>query len=154
MAFPREEIEAALVRFGEFHQCAAKGDPGEMVAEVYTEDATFDDPDWGHYEGQDEIRAFLSKSMIGLEEWEFPLQWMTIDEDRVIIHWMNRLPGQRPDGSHYEAPGFTVLTYAGGGRFSKEVDVVNMVHVAELIEESGWQPPPHYIRPPNPKRRR
>lgn len=154
MPYAREEIEAAFAKFGKLHQLAAKGDPGEMVAEVYTADATFDDPDWGHYEGVDAIRGLLAQSLIGLEEWTFPLQWLTIDGDRIIMHWMNRLPGRRPDGSFYEAPGVTILTYAGGGKFSKEVDIVNMVHVAELIKESGWRPPPHYIAPPKDRRRR
>jgi len=154
MSFSREEILTAMVKFGEIHERAANGDPGEGIRDVYTEDATFDDPDWGHYEGVDAIRAFLSKSVIGLEEWEFPMQWMTIDGNRVIVHWMNRLPGRRPDGSFYEAPGMTILTYAGDGKFSSEVDIVNMVHVAELIEESGWKPPSHYIAPPRKKRRR
>ena len=154
MSYSREEILAAFANFGKLHERAAKGDPGEGIYDVYTEDATFDDPDWGHYEGVEAIRAFLSKSMIGLEDWEFPFEWLTIDEDRVILHWLNRLPGRRADGSYYEAPGVTILTYAGDGKFSKEVDIVNMVHVAELIEESGWQAPAHYIEPPRKKQRR
>jgi len=48
----------------------------------------------------------------------------------------------------------TILPYAGNGKFAKEVDTVKMVHVAEQIEESGWQPPSHYIDLPKPGRRR
>jgi hypothetical protein len=41
-----------------------------------------------------------------------------------------------------------VITYAGGGRFSREEDLLNMVHVIELIQESGWKPGPGFTPPP------
>ena len=42
---------------------------------------------------------------------------------------------------------------AGEGRFAYEEDLLNMVHVAELIRESGWKPGPGFqAPPPNPRR--
>ena len=76
-----------------------------------------------------------------------------IDGDRLVTRWMNRLPGRRADGSYYEAPGVSILYYAGHGRFRYEEDLLNMVHVAEVIQESGWQPGAGFRRPPRAPRR-
>ena len=60
--------------------------------------------------------------MQGLEGWTFPHQWSMVDGTRLVTAWMNRLPGQRADGSFYEAPGLSVLEYAGDGKFASEYD--------------------------------
>jgi hypothetical protein len=86
--------------------------------------------------------------MQGLDDWRFPNQWSTIDGDRVVLRWTNRLPGQRDDGSFYEVPGVSLMTYAGGGKFSYEEDIINMAHLGEVLTESGYRfadnmnPPP------------
>jgi hypothetical protein len=86
--------------------------------------------------------------MAGLEGWTFPQDWQMVEGDRLVTRWQNRLPGTRPDGSFYESPGISVIRYAGGGRFSREEDLLNMVHVIELIQESGWKPGPGFTPPP------
>jgi len=76
-----------------------------------------------------------------------------LSTDRLIARFQNRLPGRRADGSCYEAPGYSMHVYAGGGRFRFEEDLLNMVHVGELIRESGWKPPANSNAPPrNPRR--
>jgi hypothetical protein len=60
---------------------------------------------------------------------------------------------RRADGSPYQVPGITVLLYAGEGRFSREEDLLNMVHVNEVIRESGWRPGPGFRPPPAQPRR-
>ena len=125
----------------------------DALADFFSEDATFIDPAWGRVEGIANIRKFLVESMAGLEDWRFPHLWLAIDARRLVTHWMNRLPGRRADGSFYEAPGVSIFEYAGGGRFSSEMDLLNMVHVGELIRESGWRPPASFHMPPrNPRR--
>ena len=92
-------------------------------------------------------------SMAGLDDWSFPHEWAMVEENRVVARWMNRLPGRRPDGSHYEVPGYSLMIYAGGGRFSHEEDTLNMVHVVEVMGECGWKPPLEFNMPPrNPRR--
>ena len=70
------------------------------------------------------------------------------DGDRVVTMWFNRLPGTRDDGTPYQAPGISVMHYAGDGRFSMEVDVLNMAEVGELIGDSGWRPSGAFNLPP------
>lgn len=59
----------------------------------------------------------------------------------------NRLPGRRADGTYYEVPGVSTLEYAGDGKFSFEEDIINMVHLNEVLEEFGWVPGPELKLP-------
>jgi ketosteroid isomerase-like protein len=146
---PREEIEAAVARYLEVRERMDRGEGGwtEMAA-LFTDDATYIDPAWGRVDGIEAITAFLRDSMAGLEDWLFPVEWVAIDGDHVVVKWIQRLPGRRPDGSHYDNSGVSLLTYAGGGRFSRSEDHLNMLHVYEVIAESGWRPGPGFTAPP------
>ncbi len=53
----------------------------------------------------------------------------------------------------WQALGISVLRYAGDGKFGYEEDLLNMVHVTELIRESGWKPGPGFNLPPREPRR-
>jgi len=132
-------------------QTREKADAGEVgwdaVAEFFTEGATFIDPGWGRFEGRRNIRQFLRDSMQGLDGWSFPTEWIIIQGDRVVIKFLNRLPGRRTDGTYYEAPGVQLLDYAGNGRFSREEDIINMVHLMEVIRDSAWVPGPGFKTP-------
>ncbi len=150
MASQREqEIRDAYDRLVATRARAEAGEVGwDALAEFFTDDAVFVDPAWGRVEGVDAITRFLEESMAGLEGWTFPREWTVVDGDMLVSLWQNRLPGRRVDGSYYEAPGISVMTYAGGGRFSREEDLLNMAHVTELIRESGWKPGPGFTPPP------
>jgi ketosteroid isomerase-like protein len=148
------EIKEVHERYLETRRRAEQGEVGwEALADFFTEDAVFVDPAWGRVEGRDAIIAFLRDSMAGLEGWTFPQEWQMVEGDRLVTRWMNRLPGQREGGGHFESPGCSVITYAGGGRFSREEDLLNMVHVVELIRESGWKPGRGFTPPPRHPRR-
>ena len=127
-------------------------DAGELgwddIAQYFTEDAVFVDPAWGRVDGRDNIVQFLQDSMRGLEDWTFPLEWKAVDGDYLLTGWQNRLPGRRPDGTHYQAPGMSRICYAGDGQFSYEQDMINMVHMLEVMKESGWKPGEGFQNPP------
>ena len=146
--YPRQEVQEAL---DNYLRVKAKADAREVgweaLSDLFTEDATFIDPSWGRSVGREAISQFMHESMQGLEGWTFPNEWTAIDGNHVIIKFLNRLPGQRPDGTYYEVPGVQVLDYAGGGRFSREEDIFNMAHIMEVLEESGWVPGPDVKMP-------
>ena len=152
--YPEQEIRATYERYV---QTRDRVDAGELswdaLAAFFTEDAVFIDPAWGRVEGLPAIRKFLMASMAGLENWSFPHQWTMVEGNRLVTMWMNRLSGRRPDGSSYEAPGVSILEYAGNGKFSFELDLLNMIHVNELAKESGWRPPSTFNLPPRHPRR-
>ena len=154
MPHPRDEIAAAVDRYLEIRSDAEEGRVGwDALDEMFTDDATFIDPAWGRVTGIENLREFWRESMQGLDDWRFPNEWVAIDGDQVVLRWWNRLPGRREDGTYYEAPGLSTLDYAGDGKFSYEEDLINMVHLMEVIAESGYRfsgdmnPPP-----PNPPR--
>ena len=62
------------------------------LADLFRPDGVYQEPFFGHIEGRDAIRGFLVRSMSGLDDWEFPIQWVVIDENRVVTQWLNRLP--------------------------------------------------------------
>jgi ketosteroid isomerase-like protein len=149
MPHPKEEIRAAYDRYVAQRSRAEAGEVGwDTLADFFTEDAYFVDPAWGRVEGREAIRRFMVESMSGLEGWTFPREWTAIEGDRLVSLWQNRLPGARPDGRPWQALGVSVLRYAGKGLFASEEDVLNMVHVIELIRESGWKPGPGFTPPP------
>jgi ketosteroid isomerase-like protein len=148
------EIKELHERYLETRRRAERGEVGwDALAAFFTEDAVFVDPAWGRVLGRDAIVRFLRESMAGLEGWTFPQDWQLVEGDRLVTAWRNRLPGRRADGSFFEAPGMSVLRYAGDGRFASEEDLLNMVHVVELIQESGWKPGPGFTPPPRKPRR-
>ena len=152
--FPEAEIRDTYDRYVATRDRVETGElPWKALAEFFTEDASFIDPAWGRIDGHAAIETFLEESMAGLEGWTFPREFTAVDGNRLVSGWQNRLPGQRADGTHYQAPGISFMNYAGGGKFSREEDLLNMVHVAELIAESGWKPGPGFNLPPRKPRR-
>ncbi len=123
------------------------------LGDFFTDDAVFIDPAWGRTQGRDAMLTFFEASMAGLAGWTFPEEWTMVEGNRIVSFWWNRLPGARPDGSPTQAPGVSILHYAGDGRFSYELDVLNMAEVMECITDSGWVPSgPMHLPPENPDR--
>ena len=147
--FAKEEILEAHTRFLDVRGRVVEGEIGwDAMADFFTEEATFVDPAWGRVDGRDNIRAFFKKSMQGLDGWSFPHEWEVVEGNRLVTGWQNRLPGRRPDGGYWQAPGMSRLIYAGDGKFSLEHDLLNMAHVFEVMKESGWKPSGPMNAPP------
>jgi ketosteroid isomerase-like protein len=144
------EARATYARYVEERGRAERGELAwSALAEAFfTDDAVFVDPAWGRAEGRDAIARFMDESMSGLEGWTFPEDFAMSDGDRVVALWWNRLAGTGPDGRPLQAPGVSIMHYAGGGRFSYELDILNMAEVIEVIGVSGWKPPASFNPPP------
>ncbi|HEX3946586.1 MAG TPA: nuclear transport factor 2 family protein [Acidimicrobiales bacterium] len=157
MSHPREEVQAAVDRY---HDLRARIEAGEepdnfgVLADLYTDDAVYIDAAWGRIEGKEAIAHWLVDSMVGLDDWQFPVEFTAIDGDNVVVKWTQVVPGTRADGSACTQSGYSRLIYAGNGRFSYEEDVYNMVQVLEDIAAGGWQPTvPMNLPPAEPVRR-
>ena len=149
MPHPREEVDAAVARYLEVRERMDRGEGAWTdLADLFTDDATYIDPAWGRVDGRAAILEFLEESMAGLEDWTFPVEWVAVDGDHVVVKWRQVLPGRRDDGTSYENSGVSLLTYAGDGRFARSEDHLNMLHVHEVIAESGWRPGPGFRMPP------
>jgi ketosteroid isomerase-like protein len=144
-----DEVRAAVDAYVDLRERIARGEAGWTdLADLFTDDVVYIDPAWGRIEGIEELRTFLDESMRGLEDWDFPIEYVAVDGDTVVVKWTQQLPGARPDGTRWEQSGYSTLVYAGDGRFSYEEDLLNMVHVLEDLKASGWRPREGFLAPP------
>jgi ketosteroid isomerase-like protein len=155
--YPAEEVRATVDRYHEVRRRIENGEEPDRfgaLASFYTDDAVYVDAAWGRIEGREAIARWLVESMAGLDDWSFPVEFTAVEGDDVVVKWTQILPGRRADGSPCTQSGYSRLIYAGGGKFSYEEDVYNMVHVLEDIAVSGWTPSqPMNLPPERPDRR-
>lgn len=133
MAVDETELRDTYARHRAYHEA---GD-WEALGDLFTEDASYLDAVYGWNHGLSDIRTFLRESMAGLDDWEFPIEAVAYDLDNgvIITHWLNRLPDTRADGSHYDVPGTSVITYAGGGRISRQMDLYDTGALKKVMAE-------------------
>ena len=89
-------------------------------------------------EGVEEIkRTHYGRDMQqGWEGWSFPYLGIYVgSDDDVLTRWMNRGPGRRPDGGHYETPGVSMLHYDADLRIDRQLDLFDFAHQMRLCDE-------------------
>lgn len=135
----RAELESAFEHYkAEVRAASTSGDWGRF-ADLFTEDATYEEHLYGTFHGREEIRAWIIKTMTTMPgSWmpDYPSSWHVIDEERgrIVCEILNRMqdPG---DGSIHEAANITILTYAGDNLFSREEDVYNPGRFADVVTD-------------------
>ena len=129
--------ESELRDFYHRHRVLHEAGDWTGLGDLFTEDASYLDSVYGWSHGLPAIRAFLEESMRGLDDWSFPIHAVAYDTEHgmILTHWVNRLPGTRPDGTFYEVPGASVLTYAGNGRISRQMDLFDTAWMMRTIKE-------------------
>lgn len=139
--YPPDEVQAAVHAWRDTRERIEAGAATwSALGDHFTDDAVFVDPAWGRVEGLDAMRqTVFGDAMDGLEDWRFPIDFVMIDGDTVVVKWRQVIPGA--DGSEHVQSGVSTMVYGGDGRFRYEEDLLNMVHVFEAIEASGWRPP-------------
>jgi ketosteroid isomerase-like protein len=151
-----DEVRAAVDRYHQTRQRIDEGlEPAAFgaLADFYTDDAVYVDAAWGRIEGKEAIAHWLEHSMIGLDDWKFPVEFTAIEGNDVVVKWTQIIPGRRADGTPYAQSAYSRLRYAGGGRFDYQEDTYNMVHVLEDMAASRWRPTePMNVPPEHPVR--
>ena len=134
--FRAEEISEA---YAAFHRrvsgFVATGD-WTGYAELFTEDAVYEEHAYGTLRGRDEIRDWAVRTMTsfpGSAMTGFPLAWQVVDVPtaRLICEVRNLMPDPG-DGSSHEESNLTIMTYAGDGLFSREEDVYNPLRFVRM----------------------
>jgi ketosteroid isomerase-like protein len=149
MTFPRDEIQATVDRYVATREAIDAGkEPWDALVAYFTDDVVFVDPAWGRVEGIEAFKEFLRDSMAGLDDWTFPVDFVAVEGDNVVVKWRQITPGTRPNGTRPSQTGFSHLVYAGGGKFRYEEDLLNMTHVMEDLGATKWQPPSGMNLPP------
>jgi SnoaL-like domain len=122
--YPREEVEAAFRKQRELNDQQRWAE----YCDLFTDDGVYVEHEMGTFVGPAAIKAWIIPTMAPLVDakWEYPMEWFTIDGNRVIFKWRNVLPNidNRTDG--FEFAGVTVLEYGGNGKFALQEDIYNM----------------------------
>jgi hypothetical protein len=136
----RAEIEDAFDRYQKVALDAGTTGKWDAWADQFTEDATYIEHLYGTLGGREAIRTWITRTMAENPADQmkyFPIEWYMIDEERgwVVCQVWNRMvdPG---DGSLHQAYNFTLLKYAGDGKWSYEEDIYNPAHFQKMIR--GW----------------
>lgn len=113
-----------------------------FVDEIYARDCVYTCQYAGVMEvtanGIDEIKAthYGRDMQVGWEGWSFPYMGVYVGTgNRLITHWMNRGPGRRSDGSHYETPGISFLTLDEEARICRQFDMFDLAHQMRLCDD-------------------
>lgn len=141
--YPREEIEAVLADYVATREAidAGRGKWSDL-ARFFTDDAVFIDPAHGRVEGIEAITHFLDASMVGLDDWLFPIEFTAVSGNDVAVKWLQVFP----NGA--QQSGWSRMVYAGHGKFRYEEDQLNMVHVLEDMKGLHWRPVEGFLPPP------
>ncbi len=97
--------------------------------------------------GIDEIKAthYGRDMQVGWEGWTFPYEGVYVGSDnRLVTHWFNRGPGQKPDGSYYQTPGISFITLDDDARICRQFDMFDLAHQMRLcddLEDAGLLSP-------------
>jgi hypothetical protein len=133
-SWSREELDR---EFELYQERGAAGD-WNAWADQFTENAQYVEHVYGVFHGREAIRAWIVETMgtfPGAEMPLFPVEWHIVDEERgwIVAKIWNRMqdPG---DGSVHQAYNFTLLKYAGGGKWAYEEDIYNPASFAEMIK--------------------
>ena len=138
--FSRAELEEAFQNYQETALEAGTSGDWTKWADLFTEDATYIEHLFGTLGGREAIRNWISKTMSQTPNDQmkyFPVEWYIIDEEKgwVVAQVWNRMvdPG---DGSLHQAYNYTLLKYAGNGKWSHEEDIYNPAHFQTMLV--GW----------------
>jgi hypothetical protein len=133
----RSELEDAFAHYQEVALEAGTSGDWNAWADLFSEDATYVESNYGRMGGREAIRRWITKTMAmpPVDQMKFfPIEWYMIDEDRgwITCQVWNRMadPG---DGSVHQAYNFTLLKYAGDNKWSYEEDIYDPKHFESMI---------------------
>ena len=66
--------------------------PSARWPDFYTEDAVYIDGAWGRIEGKEAIAHWLVDSMLGMEDWKFPVEFTAIEGNDIVVKWTQIMP--------------------------------------------------------------
>ena len=141
--FSTEQLRQRTHQLIDFHQQATeRNDWTWFVDEIYAPDCVYSCEYGGTMQvranGIEEIKTthYGRDMQHGWEGWQFPYIGIYVgDHNRVITHWKNRGPGKRPDGSYYETPGISFITWNADLLICEQLDLFDIAHQMKLCDE-------------------
>ena len=139
MGWDRAELERAFEGYQATVRRAVEENNWALFADMFTEDADYNEHAYGRFHGRDEIRAWVVRTMTtfpGSAMVAFPMTWHVIDEERGwIICEVQNVMADAGDGRVHQEPNLTILHYAGDGLFSYEEDAYNPARYGPMVVE-------------------
>ncbi len=137
----REHLEEAFDHYQKVALKASTSGEWDQWADLFTEDATYIEHNYGNFAGREAIRRWINEVMHEpvIDQMKyFPIEWYVIDDERgwVVCAIWNRMadPG---DGSMHQVQNWTLLKYAGDFTWKYEEDIYNLDEFNTMI--SGWR---------------
>lgn len=131
----RDELEREFQRYVDAGQRAFETGDWVTWANQFTEDAHYVEHHYGDFHGREAISDWISSTMADVPEMYFPVEWSIIDEERgwVVFQAWNQMVD--PDGSGpYRVATWTLLKYAGDGKWSYEEDMYNPAEFPTMLQ--------------------
>ena len=133
----RDELEEAFDRYQQAALKGAQQADWRDWADLFTEDATYFEHQYGRFWGRESIYQWISGVMKPFPVncmTAFPIRWYSIDEEKgwIICEVLNRMQ-DLGDGQIYEEPNITILKYAGNGLFSYEEDAYDRKRMGDMV---------------------
>jgi len=143
MPLSDEQLRAAANKLIDYHrQASARNEWTFFVDEMYAVDCVYTCEYAGTMlvvaDGIDEIKAthYGRDMQAGWEGWTFPYDGVYVGENnRIVTHWWNRGPGSRADGSFYQTPGVSFITFDDNSQIVRQFDVFDLAHQMHLCDE-------------------
>ncbi len=139
---PEQLTQAAQRLIDAHHQAEQSNEWTFFVDELYAPDCIYTCEYAGTMkvvaDGIDEIKAthYGRDMQRGWEGWTFPYEGVYVGQDnQVITHWLNRGPGSRADGSHFDTPGISFINFDENSRIVRQFDMFDLAHQMLLCDE-------------------
>jgi hypothetical protein len=140
-SWARAELERAFENYQQTVRGIAKSGDWSVFADLFTQDADYNEHAYGRFSGRDAIRRWVIRTMTsfpGSAMVSFPISWHVIDHERGwIVCEVQNVMADPGDGSLYQEPNLTVLHYAGENLFSYEEDVYNPARYLPMVTAWG-----------------
>ena len=128
----RDEIEAA---WAEYQKRGVEEHDWAGWADMFTDDARYEEHNLGVFEGKAAISTFIVDIMKEYPAMTLWIDWSIIDGDRIGFYIWNNLPDPTGTGKRYAFPNTTFLQYGGNGKFSFEADYYNPADAERVFKE-------------------
>ena len=128
----RDEIEAA---WAEYQKRGVQEHDWPGWADMFTDDARYEEHNLGVFEGKAAIKTFIVDIMKEYAAMTLWIEWSIIDGDRIGFYIWNNLPDPTGTGKRYGFPNTTFLQYGGNGKFSFEADYYNPADAERVFRE-------------------
>jgi hypothetical protein len=133
----RDELEAAFEHYQATVRRATDEVDWTLFADLFTEDATYNEHAYGRFSGRSAIAEWAVRAMTsfpGNAMVAFPISWHVLDTERgwIVCEVQNVMPDPG-DGSVHRSPNVTILHHAGGSLFSYEEDVYNPARFQQMV---------------------